>query len=392
MDYPIERKNRLIEYSLYLACLLSNISQLPMFVRSGLTQRLAFPGWILLVIAIFLSRKVKINKPIMTQIGLGAALVIWLLIDSLLLSKTQFSSSMFYSYMISLFIFLLGSWSSGFVDKHVLKNINTIFVVSMFIVTANIFIEYFGVGYNLSTRLYAYSSKNSVSQIIFTAVMLLIVRFRPDKTIGKIIKIGAIAFELYVILLLRSRATLVSLLLCIVIMVFARDTNKKLKAAVSIISVGIILMLLVNGQFNSFIFNNVVFANRNVANLNDLTSGRVTIISNFPRLISGNWLTGIGPTYYECFPLSAFLQFGLIGGILCIIISLQPFVQSLRYRHVSDEWFLLLLISAGYSVNGLFEGLTPFGPGVKCYYMWLIFGLLVGQRTRSMREGVLQEA
>ena len=392
MDYPIERKNRLIEYSLYLACLLSNISQLPMFVRSGLTQRLAFPGWILLVIAIFLSRKVKINKPIMTQIGLGAALVIWLLIDSLLLSKTQFSSSMFYSYMISLFIFLLGSWSSGFVDKHVLKNINTIFVVSMLIVTANIFIEYFGVGYNLSTRLYAYSSKNSVSQIIFTAVMLLIVRFRPDKTIGKIIKIGAIAFELYVILLLRSRATLVSLLLCIVIMVFARDTNKKLKAAVSIISVGIILMLLVNGQFNSFIFNNVVFANRNVANLNDLTSGRVTIISNFPRLISGNWLTGIGPTYYECFPLSAFLQFGLIGGILCIIISLQPFVQSLRYRHVSDEWFLLLLISAGYSVNGLFEGLTPFGPGVKCYYMWLIFGLLVGQRTRSMREGVLQEA
>ncbi len=392
MDYPIERKNKLIEYSLYLGCLLSNISQLPMFVRSGLTQRLAFPGWILLVIAIFLSRKVKINKSIMTQIGFGVALVVWLLMDSLLLSKTQFSSSMFYSYMISLFIFLLGSWSSEYVDKRVLKNINTIFVVSMFVVTANIFIEYFGVGYNLSTRLYAYSSKNSVSQIIFTAIILLIVRFRPDKSIGWVIKVGTIAFELYVILLLRSRATLVSLLLCILIIVFARDTNKKLKAAVSIISVGIIVMLLANDQFNSFIFNNVVFANRNVANLNDLTSGRVTILSNFPRLISGNWLTGIGPTYYECFPLSAILQFGLIGGVLCILISLQPFIQSIRFRHISDEWYLLLLISAGYSVNGLFEGLTPFGPGVKCYYMWLLFGLLIGQRTRPKREGVLLEA
>ena len=389
MDYPIERKNKLIEYSLYLGCLLSNISQLPMFVRSGLTQQLAFPGWILLVIAIFLSGKVKINKSIMTQIGFGVALVVWLLMDSLLLSKTQFSSSMFYSYMISLFIFLLGAWSAEYVDKRVLKNINTIFVVSIFIVSANIFIEYFGVGYNLSTRLYAYSSKNSVSQIVFTAIILLIVRFRPDKTIGWVVKVGAIAFELYVILLLRSRATLVSLLLCILFIVFSRDTNKKLKAAVSIVSVGIIVMLLVNDQFNSFIFNNVVFANRNVANLNDLTSGRVTILSNFPRYISGNWLTGIGPTYYECFPLSAILQFGLIGGVLCILISLQPFIQSLRFRHIADEWYLLLLISAGYSVNGLFEGLTPFGPGVKCYYMWLLFGLLIGQRTRPKREGSL---
>lgn len=381
MNHPIERKNRYIEYSLYLGCFLSNISQLPIFVQAGLTQRLSFPGWILLTIAIFLSRKIRITKPTITQISLGVALIIWLLLDSLLISKFQFKSSMFYSYMISLFIFILGSWVSEYVNERILGNINRLFVVSIFLVSANIFVEFFGIGYNLSTRFYEYSSKNSVSQIIFTALILLIIRYTPQNAVGWLTKIGVIVFEMYVILLLRSRATLVSLLLCILVMVLARDTNRKMKAIICIVTLGVIVMLVVNEEFNNFIFNKVILANRSVANLNDLTSGRVSIISRFPQLIKGHWLTGIGPMYYECFPLSAILQFGIAGGILCIIISLQPLYKSFIFRHTSDEWYLLFLIAIGYSVNGLFEGLTPFGPGVKCYYMWLLFGLLMGRKT-----------
>ena len=381
MNHPIERKNRYIEYSLYLGCFLSNISQLPIFVQAGLTQRLSFPGWILLTIAIFLSRKIRITKPTITQISLGVALIIWLLLDSLLISKFQFKSSMFYSYMISLFIFILCSWVSEYVNERVLGNINRLFVVSIFLVSANIFVEFFGIGYNLSTRFYEYSSKNSVSQIIFTALILLIIRYTPQNAVGWLTKIGVIVFEMYVILLLRSRATLVSLLLCILVMVLARDTNRKMKAIICIVTLGVIVMLVVNEEFNNFIFNKVILANRSVANLNDLTSGRVSIISRFPQLIKGHWLTGIGPMYYECFPLSAILQFGIAGGILCIIISLQPLYKSFIFRHTSDEWYLLFLIAIGYSVNGLFEGLAPFGPGVKCYYMWLLFGLLMGRKT-----------
>lgn len=381
MNHPIERKNRYIEYSLYLGCFLSNISQLPIFVQAGLTQRLSFPGWILLTIAIFLSRKIRITKPTITQMSLGVALIIWLLLDSLLISKFQFKSSMFYSYMISLFIFILGSWVSEYVNERVLGNINRLFVVSIFLVSANIFVEFFGIGYNLSTRFYEYSSKNSVSQIIFTALILLIIRYTPQNAVGWLTKIGVIVFEMYVILLLRSRATLVSLLLCILVMVLARDTNRKMKAIICIVTLGVIVMLVVNEEFNNFIFNKVILANRSVANLNDLTSGRVSIISRFPQLIKGHWLTGIGPMYYECFPLSAILQFGIAGGILCIIISLQPLYKSFIFRHTSDEWYLLFLIAIGYSVNGLFEGLAPFGPGVKCYYMWLLFGLLMGRKT-----------
>ena len=47
----------------------------------------------------------------------------------------------------------------------------------------------------------------------------------------------------------------------------------------------------------------------------------------------------------------------------------------------------MVLIALGYSVNGLFEGLTPFGPGVKCYYMWLLFGILVGKPASGVPTG-----
>ena len=197
-------------------------------------------------------------------------------------------------------------------------------------------------------------------------------------------KIAAIAFELYVILLLRSRATLVSLILAIFAIVFSRNVKKSIKVAIGLIGAIVIVLLLTNSSFNNFIFNNVIFAGRNAANLNELTSGRVDIVGSFPDKIKGYWFTGIGSTYFECFPLSAILQFGLPGGLIIIIISLQPLFASFRRRNESANWNLLFLISLGYSVNGLFEGLTPFGPGVKCYFMWLLYGLLLNQTVRTV--------
>ncbi len=379
----LARNNRFIEYSLYIGCLLSNISQLPIFVGLGITQKLSFPGWILVLTALVLSRRMVINRQVMAQIGLGALFFIWILIDSLLIQKMQTSSSMFYSYMISLFIFLLGSWASEYVDARVLRNICNIFVASMLLVSSDIFIEYFGVGYNLATRQYAYSSKNSVSQIIFTVIVLLATQYKTNRGIGRLIQICAVAFEVYLLLLLRSRATIIGLILCVLVMAFSRNTDKKLRASITFIGISVITLLFINPQFNNFIFNNVLFAGRDSSDLNELTSGRIDILASFPERISGNWLTGIGPEYYECFPLSAILQFGLIGGVIAILISLQPLIKGYKMKNTSNLGYLLFLIAIGYTLNGLFEGLAPFGPGVKCYFMWLLFGILLGRRLET---------
>ena len=83
MEFSLERKNKLVEYALYLACMLSNLSQLPLLVRAGMTQILAYPGWALLAVVLLFFGKLKVRKTFAVQILLGMLWIFWLLLDSL---------------------------------------------------------------------------------------------------------------------------------------------------------------------------------------------------------------------------------------------------------------------------------------------------------------------
>ena len=103
---------------------------------------------------------------------------------------------------------------------------------------------------------------------------------------------------------------------------------------------------------------------------------RVSIVSEFPTLIEGHWLTGIGSLYFECFPLSCILQFGIITGSIIIGIAYLPVIKSLKLDRTNVYSSILVIVCIGYGINSIFEGLAPIGPGVKCYYMWLMYGIL----------------
>lgn len=38
-----------------------------------------------------------------------------------------------------------------------------------------------------------------------------------------------------------------------------------------------------------------------------------------------------------------------------------------------------MILALSYSLNGVFEGLPPFGPGTKNFLLWLLFGLACSQ-------------
>ena len=127
--------------------------------------------------------------------------------------------------------------------------------------------------------------------------------------------------------------------------------------------------------FDMFV-GNIMFAGRDASSLDSLTSGRVSIVSEFPALIEGHWLTGIGSLYFECFPLSCILQFGIITGSIIIGIAYLPIIKSLKFDRTNVYSSILVIVCIGYGINSIFEGLAPIGPGVKCYYMWLMYGIL----------------
>ena len=391
------QKNKLIEILLYGACLFSCLSQLPFFISGGMTQTVSFPLWIIAFLMLFLNSGWKIDRSILKLTIPSCFFVFFVLIASLFNSNaSHMSSSLFYSFLISMFIFLVGNMGGKYASDEVIEKICLSYVVGTVIVSVSVFIQYFGFGYDMSSSIYAYQSKNSFAQIVFTAIILLMIKFKPQRKIHTIIKWGLIAFEILLMAYLRSRATLVSFLVAVVILVLSRNTQKSLKALVTIACIALIFLMLTNEPINEVIFNDILFAGRDSSNLDELTSGRVTILQNFPELISGNWLFGIGSRYFECFYLSAILQFGLIGGIILIIISFVPAYYGVLLSRTSENWYILMVIAVGYLVDGIFEGLTPFGAGIKCYFMWFLFGLLISRsnhrNTKNKSRSVKRES
>lgn len=386
-NYDNSRKlnqlQRTFSFIIISACFFSVFSQMPFLVNKGITQLVSFPMWIILFLCSVIFSNGKIKKSVGVIIIPSILFLLMVLIDSLFTLNDYFSSSLLYSFLISLFIFGIGILTEKWCSKEIVYKICCSYVLATVIVSLSIFVNYFGLSFDLSSKVYGYASKNSISQIIYTAIIILILKIKPEKTIYKACKIIIILFELLLLMFLKSRATIVGLVICVIILVLSKKTNRKLKNIIVICGICLIIALFTSAAFNDMIFNDILFAGREANNLDSLSSGRVSIINQFPEIIKGHWLFGIGATYYECFPLSAIIQFGLIPGMILIIISLIPLLFGCKRLKISEDWFLLTMIAVGYNINSIFEGITPFGAGIKCFFLWLLLGILLSKGTKK---------
>ena len=382
----IIESNGLVEKTLYLTIAMSGLSQLPFFAENQSTQLMAYSGWIIFAVCLILSKRLFLSKEIVHVFFAIVVMCAILLVVSLFTGKSYFNSSMLYSLFISFLIMVLGNICGDLISDYSLNRAFFIYIISSFVVAVTIFIQYFGFSFDLTGRGYLYGSKNSFAQILLTSVTTLIIIYHPEKRFWRWFKTICLVFELFMIVVLKSRATILSTILCLLLIVLASQLNRKMKYVICSAGTLIILVLFVNEELANNIINNILFAGRNLNDINDLSSGRYDIIKSFPYLLKDNVLFGIGATYFECFPLSAVLQFGIIGGLTTIIISLLPLFKSYINRKRNKYWMFLFIISAGYAMNGLFEGLTPLGPGIKCYFLWLMYGIFLKRKGYDILE------
>mgnify|MGYP000706255891 CR=1 FL=1 len=176
------RENRWFVILVALACFLSNISQLPIFVSAGLTQKLNMPIWIILLIYIFLKKRIKVFYSTFKILFAIVYIFELLFIAGIFTKNSYFNSSVLQGLILSIFIYCLGTFvGDKFTDKD-LKFISLSYVISATLVALSIYIEYFSAGFDITSRQYAYASKNSISQIIFTAIVILMfIRFEKYK-------------------------------------------------------------------------------------------------------------------------------------------------------------------------------------------------------------------
>lgn len=78
--------------------------------------------------------------------------------------------------------------------------------------------------------------------------------------------------------------------------------------------------------------------------------------------------------------MSAWANYGFIIGTILIIISVFPLISSIRTLRLEPSTYniryTVVVLAAVFSLNSIFEGLPPFGPGIKCYILWFLFGVL----------------
>ncbi|WP_455683143.1 hypothetical protein [Thomasclavelia sp.] len=231
-----------------------------------------------------------------------------------------------------------------------------------------------------NTSGYLYTAKNSAATIFLIAIIMGILYIKDKK---KIIVIPLIFFLSILILMLKSRATIVCLLLIIMYLIIFYIKNPIVKITLALFFITVLLYILFNDSAYDLFINKIMLNNRGSNDLTVITSGRDEHFELFLNIFPTHFLSGTGGTYLESFPLAALLSYGAFVGLFVIFYTFLPglyVVITMKKNNDIEKRFkyLILALNIIMIINGFFEELTPLGPGVKCFVLWLLFGIYIG--------------
>ena len=371
-------------YILLVVCFFTNISQIPYFVENGITQYLSQPLWGFLFLWIVLSFDWVFSKEFIYLFTYYAFLALCAVFMDIFFQGEYLLSSIFINVTISILIFFVGCFFSG-IDRQRIDLLLKGYVYSSFVVSCFVFFGYFWGKVDLQSSAYAYASKNSISLIILTAI-IIIFHFHSCERNGNPVNLNLMKimgiFLVIVLSVLRSRAVILALIIiCFYFIgrffILEKMTKRKALLVVCLVAASSFCFFI----YSDFIFYKILLAGRNADSLNDISSGRVDIIMSFPDLINDKYMTGIGDIYFECYPLSVFLNFGIPFGTFVLILSCIPLWLVKGIKKKNSYYGLFMMIIFSYYTNSLFEGLAPVGPGAKCYFLWLLAGILYKNKS-----------
>ena len=146
-----------------------------------------------------------------------------------------------------------------------------------------------------------------------------------------------------------------------------------------------VLLIIFQPNVNHLIVDEILLNNRS-SDLATLSSGRDYHWYIFKTEFYDYLFMGTGGTYLESMPLAVLMSYGLIGGIPVLLFAIKPLCYAIKERKSKKyQLYTVLVISISLTmlINSIFEEQAPFGPGVKCYFLWLICGLYIGKKKHD---------
>ncbi|MBQ9408564.1 MAG: hypothetical protein IJU28_04130 [Clostridia bacterium] len=373
-----------------LLCLVifaTNITQMPQLIGSEINTIILYSAWGILVLNVLLKGNMNSNSYFFKAIVLMVLFVVYCYVVGLLTRHNYIHSSMVYPFLLSTFVFCIGCLLSNRIDEIDFKALYKMYIISGLIVSIAVYYSAFAGGFSVMGRAYAYASKDSVSQILLSVLILAVfVEFKgfPSPLIRTIIAL----YMIYMLGILRSRASIIGIAVIAIYVFRNRSVKRSTKRLFILGAIAGLVVVFTNANAYNIVVNGILLAGRNVNNLNDITSGRMYMIQEFKMLFPSVWFGGIGSYYLESFPLSILVQYGVIGSLLLLLFCMLP-IRIVRKCERDESITILTLLIVCYYLNGLFEELSPLGPGVKCYLLWFLAGLksMEAQYGRAMFEG-----
>lgn len=373
-----KNSNRLIMPLILLVCAMTNISQMPVIVNAGYARYFSIPLWIILAVNCLLILKGIPYLHIKRLLFLLEIFAIYYFIARLFDNHYAYSA-LPYPIFLSIFVLFVGYLAGQFLFIDDIDLILTIYVLSSTFVCINVFEKYvFGI--DMGALTYAYASKNSVSQILFSSWLIILLK-KFGKTSGFIKNTYYVLFFVLLtitLLGLKSRATIIGMPIAIIWVLMHGKMDRKVNRIIILLLIAVIALLLIKPQYYDMLVNNIFLGNRSVNSLDDISSGRFSQWENFGKEFKNSWLFGQGSAARESLVLTALLEFGVIGGCLIFVLALSPLWWCLaRFNRANPFYLFFSSLAIVYIINGVFEQLAPFGPGVKCYLLWFLFGILL---------------
>lgn len=364
---------------------LTNLTQMPQLISSGINSYITLACWGGLFLYAVLNGKLCIQITKFPAFIYAAVFLCYALAMQVFTERIYLGTALVYPYLLSVFVFLVGCLYSNVYNKIDIQKLYIAYIVSGIIVAISVFFDAFSEGFSWFSRVYTYESKNSVSQIILTVVLLLVFA-DAGKKIPQIIKTITAILLIVLMGMLKSRASLVGVLVIIIYILLSRKINKGLKILTFMITVSFVIAVYFNPTLNEIVIDGIIFAGRSAENLNDFSSGRVDMFGDFSANFSDWWAFGRGIYYLEAFPISLLMQYGIFGSAPIILYLILPFTIIYRMKYTANKPLIIAILICYYA-NGLFEELSPLGPGVKCYLLWFLLGLeAVKPKRNSLRN------
>ena len=362
-------------------CFITNIGQMPILIDNFPTRVIIIPLWIILAI-------ICMKKNLSVYVGEAKSLLflsyfflLYYILGVIFIDR-YLDSNLPYVIFLAIFILLVGLLVGRNLKTEYIEKVYTSVILSGVIVGIDVFRKYI-YGISLASRVYVYDSKNSVSQILLTSLILIIfLKFKNNKLFIKIFYLISSIILLITLIGLKSRATLIAIPIFIIWFLFNGKLDKKLRNIILILLGLMTITLFFSTKISDILIKDVLMAGREINNLNDISSGRMDEWVSFLDDFKDAMFFGHGRMKRESLFLTSLLEFGIIGGSIIILVASWPIYWMIKYLKKSNKSYLIFSsIAIVYIFNSFFEQLAPFGPGVKCFFLWFIMGILISNKN-----------